>query len=95
MLKALDSWKSKRVGLTAAAWTILIGYKYIYKYLPNRIFAGATEFVHLGNSSSVQAGRETGVLIGLPVCNNGDPSAKLNIIINWKSESGISFYSMG
>jgi hypothetical protein len=32
--------------------------------LPIRIFVGATEFVHLSNSSSVQAGGETGVLMG-------------------------------
>jgi predicted metal-binding protein len=28
------------------------------------IFVGAMEFVHLSNSSSVQAGEETGVLMG-------------------------------
>jgi hypothetical protein len=43
-----------------------------------RIFACATEFVHLSNSSSVWAGGETKALMGLEVFNDGDPSTKLN-----------------
>jgi hypothetical protein len=35
--------------------------------------------LHLSNSSSVQAGGEIGALMGLPVCNYGDPSSKLNL----------------
>jgi hypothetical protein len=44
----------------------------IYINLPIRIIAGATEFVHLSNLSSVQAGVDTGAIMGLPVCNDDD-----------------------
>jgi hypothetical protein len=43
------------------------------------IFAGAMEFVHLSNSSSVQAGGETGALMGLPVYNDDYPWTKTKL----------------